>query len=227
MSVSPVTANSGTAPGNNMNGLSADALSQQFLNMMVAQMRNQDPTNPMDNNEMVSQLAQFNMASGIASLNQTAQAVGNSEIIMGASDWVGRSVMINGDPSVSLSKDADGHPLAGQSSFGVLNNADADHLTITLTDKNGNVYTQTLDDVKSGVHRYDLNDIKEGFAPALDENGGPFKVKFSALNDNGESPALTALKMAKVQSVTIVNGSAQLDLGVDGMASLSEIYAVE
>ena len=40
-----------------------------FLELMVAQLQNQDPSEPMDNNQFLSQMAQFSMVNGIDSLN--------------------------------------------------------------------------------------------------------------------------------------------------------------
>jgi len=52
------------------------------LALMVAQLENQDPTKPMDNNEFLSQMAQFSMVNGIESLNGSFSSV--SESILGA-----------------------------------------------------------------------------------------------------------------------------------------------
>ncbi len=40
-------------------------LHNSFLTLLVAQLKNQDPTNPMQNNELTSQLAQINTVQGI------------------------------------------------------------------------------------------------------------------------------------------------------------------
>ena len=55
---------------------------EDFLALMVAQLENQDPTKPMDNNEFLSQMAQFSMVNGIESLNGSFSSV--SESILGA-----------------------------------------------------------------------------------------------------------------------------------------------
>ena len=67
MAVSSINNNSGADNGGT--GSSAADLSNQFMTLLVAQMQNQDPTNPMDNNQLTSQLAQFNMAAGVEKLN--------------------------------------------------------------------------------------------------------------------------------------------------------------
>jgi Flagellar hook capping protein len=57
-----VNNNNGSGDGS---GSSAGDLSASFLKLLVAQMQNQDPTNPMDNNQLTSQLAQFSTAAGV------------------------------------------------------------------------------------------------------------------------------------------------------------------
>ena len=44
---------------------------QDFLSLMTAQLKNQDPTKPLDNNEFMSQMAQFSTVSGISDLNKS------------------------------------------------------------------------------------------------------------------------------------------------------------
>jgi flagellar basal-body rod modification protein FlgD len=46
-----------------------------FLALMSAQLKNQDPTKPVDNTEYVAQMAQFSAVSGIAETNQSLAAV--------------------------------------------------------------------------------------------------------------------------------------------------------
>lgn len=61
-----VLSSSSTGTGN-----SSQDLQNQFLTMLVTQLQNQDPTNPMDNSQLTTQLAQINTLSGIEKLNTT------------------------------------------------------------------------------------------------------------------------------------------------------------
>ncbi|EOA2962417.1 flagellar hook capping FlgD N-terminal domain-containing protein, partial [Yersinia enterocolitica] len=101
MAVSPVMSSSNTSANESKSGgNSVEDLTDSFMTLLVAQMQNQDPTNPMDNNQLTSQLAQFNTASGVQQLNTTLNAVGSlvtSMQQMNAADWVGRRVWIEGD----------------------------------------------------------------------------------------------------------------------------------
>ncbi len=58
---------------------------QEFLQLLVAQMRNQDPVNPMDGAEFASQLAQFNSVEQLISVNQGLDQLTMSQDLMGSS----------------------------------------------------------------------------------------------------------------------------------------------
>jgi flagellar basal-body rod modification protein FlgD len=215
--------NSNTAPAGT-NGTSSADLMNNFMTLLVAQMKNQDPTNPMDNNQMTSQLAQFNTAAGVEQLNDTLNSVGtlvSSMQQMNASQWVGRTVMIEGKPVINNS-DEEG----ANKSFSFALDSDADNVEVTLTDKEGNAYRAELSNVKAGVQSYSLDDLSN-FEPAQPPEGTRFDVSLSASNSNGDAPNIVALKQAKVQSVAFSSGGALLELGIDGTATLGQVYEVE
>jgi flagellar basal-body rod modification protein FlgD len=53
----------------------ADATQDRFLKLLVAQLNNQDPMNPMDNAQMTTQMTQINTVAGIESLNTTLKGM--------------------------------------------------------------------------------------------------------------------------------------------------------
>ncbi|WP_374388578.1 flagellar hook assembly protein FlgD [Sandaracinobacter sp.] len=66
-----------------------------FLTLLVTQLKNQDPLNPLDNETFVAQLAQFSTVSGITSTNDKLDALSRltaSNVRTGALQWIGRSV---------------------------------------------------------------------------------------------------------------------------------------
>ncbi len=67
----PTGASSATAASSSATGTSAQSLSDTFLKLLVAQMKNQDPLNPVDNSQVTSQMAQISTVTGISSLNST------------------------------------------------------------------------------------------------------------------------------------------------------------
>ncbi|MDR0805356.1 MAG: flagellar biosynthesis protein FlgD [Enterobacteriaceae bacterium] len=238
MAVSPViTQNSAAVPTNSSaketssvpksaanSNTGADGLLNNFMELLVAQMKNQDPTNPMDNNQLTAQLAQFNTAAGVQQLNTTLNSVGtlvSSMQQMNAAEWGGRKVLVEGTPSVSTSGE-------GNKELALSLNSDADEVIVTLTDSMGNAYTATLKNVKAGVHQYKLDDLN-GFQPSdpREQADAAFKVSYSAKNADGSTPSIVALKKAKVEAVSFTPTGAVLQLGIDGTATLGEVYLIE
>lgn len=191
-------------------GNSASDLSASFLKLLVAQMQNQDPTNPMDNNQLTAQLAQFSTAAGVEKLNS---AMGNVQALMaqlggmGTAAWVGRSILIEGDPQVSFN---DGEEESDTFSF--LLGEDAETVTVTLTDAEGNAYTAQLKNVTAGVKTFTLDDL-QNFQP---EPGPPqdreYTLTFDAKNPEGDPPNISGLMQEQVQGVTITPDGAVLHL---------------
>jgi flagellar basal-body rod modification protein FlgD len=76
------------------------AAQDKFLTMLVAQMSNQDPMNPLDNAEVTSQMAQINTVTGIQQLNTTmtsmAAQFGSLQAMQGVS-LIGRTAMVEGN----------------------------------------------------------------------------------------------------------------------------------
>jgi flagellar basal-body rod modification protein FlgD len=98
MPVDAISAASGRA---DLGGVAAkDKLGQaQFMELMIAQLRNQDPTKPMDPSQFLGQLAQFGTVSGIqdmqTSLGTLSEALRSSQILGGTS-LVGHDVLASG-----------------------------------------------------------------------------------------------------------------------------------
>ena len=74
--------------------------SDRFLKLLVAQMQNQDPMNPLDNAQVTSQMAQINTVSGIDKLNTTVAGLNGQlvqlQALQGAT-LVGRDVTVAGN----------------------------------------------------------------------------------------------------------------------------------
>ena len=81
-------------------GVSDAGSADRFLTLLVTQLQNQDPLNPMDNAEITSQMAQINTVSGIEQLNTGLQALTAQVVQMQAlqgAGLVGRDVTVTGD----------------------------------------------------------------------------------------------------------------------------------
>ena len=75
---------------------------QQFLQLMLTQLRNQDPLEPIENNELISQLSQFSTLEGIENLNAGfSDMLALQQLVQGA-DLVGRKVVLQPAPDAAL-----------------------------------------------------------------------------------------------------------------------------
>ena len=131
-SSSSIAAASG-APGasNGSSGNAATEAADRFLTLLVSQLKNQDPLNPMDNAQITTQLAQISTVSGINRLNDTVAALaasfGANQSLQAAS-LVGHDVLAPGDKlQLAGGKGQGGFSLA----------QDADQVLITINDASG------------------------------------------------------------------------------------------
>lgn len=78
----------------------AKEASERFLKLLVTQLQNQDPMNPVDNAQMTSQMAQISTVSGIEKLNTTVEKLNGQFVQMQAvqgAGLIGKDVLIQGD----------------------------------------------------------------------------------------------------------------------------------
>src|SRR6266700_7792333 len=65
---------------------------QDFLKLLLAQMQNQDPMKPMDDSQMIAQMAQFSALEATQSLQQTLQTSSNNQTIAQAAALIGKYI---------------------------------------------------------------------------------------------------------------------------------------
>lgn len=86
---------------NSLRGVDAGKTEQSlgkndFLNLLVTQMQNQDPLNPMDNQAMLSQMAQFSSLEQMSNLNDTMKSANEVSAFMDATKLLGTQIeMLN------------------------------------------------------------------------------------------------------------------------------------
>jgi len=119
-----------------------------FLRLMTTQLTTQDPFNPVDNTQMVAQMAQFSQVAGISQMNQSLQQLvtqmGGSNRISDAASWIGRSMLVESDIATPLRD--------GSYSGAVSLPNGADNVTINFLDGDGNiVHSQSATDQVAGT----------------------------------------------------------------------------
>lgn len=198
---------------------SATTLDQSdFLTLMTAQLKNQDPFNPTDNTQMIAQMAQFSSVAGISQMNTTLSGIASKLGSTSASDamgYVGKTVLTEG--STAYARSAGG--IAGAVELA----GDATDVTVTIADKAGNVLnTVALGQQKAGTVSYDW----DGKAADGTTAAGPFTVSASATN-GGASVVSHSLVWAPVESVSLpASGNPVLSVTGLGSVALSAIRSV-
>lgn len=194
----------------------AQDLNDSFMTLLVTQLQNQDPLNPMENAEMTSQLAQINTVSGIQDLNENLEAI-SGQIDAGkalqAAALIGKGVLVPGDHIIVGEASEDG--VVPTTPFGIELGGPADEVTVTITNKSGEVVRRyTAEDVgalDAGVHSFAwdgmLGDGSKTPAPK-----GSYTVTVEA-SMAGEPVAVNKLGYAQVFGVTTSDSGPLLDLG--------------
>ena len=218
VNVNDTYANSATSGTSATGTNSASDLQSSFLTLLVAQLKNQDPTNPLQNNELTTQLAQISTVSGIEKLNTTLGSISgqidNSQSLA-ASNLIGHGVMIPGTKV-----------LAGKETttpFGVELQQPADKVTATITDASGAVVrTIEIGGLKAGVHSFTWDGSMTDGTSAPD---GAYNVSIAASNGSTQLVA-QPLQFALVQGVTRSSTGNLLDLGTYGTTTLNEVRQI-
>lgn len=174
-----------------------------FLKLLTTQMQQQDPFNPVDQTQMVAQMAQFSATAGIAEMNQSMKQMAAdiaASRLGDASGWIGRAALVRSDIATPFS---DGS-YAGTITFPT----DVTNATVSLVDANGQtVYSNTLGAQAAGELAFSWNGKDaEGNVVA----NGPLQVKVGAVDANGTVAAETATWTLVNAVQSPASGSSQL-----------------
>lgn len=199
-----------------------------FLELMITQLKNQNPLSPQDNTEFVAQLAQFSSVESLDKLNTNFDAFTNSFVAnqaLQASTLVGRSVTVPADTTML-------EP-GGLVSASAVVPASTGDVTVSIYAENGTLVEKVSVGAQSAgemVMRWDGKNIEIN-GDLLDwqsevEDGQPagiYRFDISASVDGVETTLDTALS-ANVNSVTVgQNGSLMLNLAGVGAVSLADV----
>ena len=187
----------------------------RFLKLLVAQLNNQDPMNPMDNAQMTSQIAQINTVTGIEQLNSTVKGLVSqfsAQQMLQGSAMVGRQVLVEGD------------------SMAVNAETGAAYGALDLSASAASVKVQVLNASGEELGVVDLGSLKAGrynfeWDASAHPDSGP--LHFNVVAQNGEANVpTTSLTIDQVISVSQENGALQLQLGRGDTVDFGTIKSV-
>jgi len=189
----------------------------RFLTLLITQMKNQDPLNPLDNAQLTSQLAQINTVSGINKLNDTVAAL-SASISAGQSlqavSLVGHLALVPGN-KLEL--------VGGKAVGGFTLPSAANNVAVTVTDAAGAVVrTMPLGTVPAGKGAFAWDGKTDAGGAAAD---GIYT--FSVAGNVGGT-AVTADTQMQGRVVGLVAGASgmQLNLGQLGLFGMSQVVEI-
>ena len=212
----------------------------EFLELMITQMQNQNPLKPQENAEFVAQLAQFSTVEGIENMSSGMEDLAasfTSSQALQASSLVGGSVTINDQQSSILNH--------GDLVYGMTDvPSGASGLRLQITNASGEIVEDvSLDDQPAGAatFKWDGANLEVNGAMAdidydkfeTDEDGniiphdqGEYSFQVFA-NVGGQQQALSMNMSSRVDSVTLGdNGEIQLNLAGGGVSTMSDVIQI-
>lgn len=210
---SSVLANYGLKDNSSKTPTGSQLGKDQFLQLLVTQMNNQNPLNPQDNSEFVAQLAQFSTVEGISNLNTSMSSLlanTQSSQALQASSLVGRKVVVTTNTAVVDTSQT----LKG---------------SVNLTSPSENVYVNVYDSTGAQVNRINLGAQSAGQVSFMwdgkDSSGAtaaPGTYTFEAqASVDGQNTAMTTNLPANVDSVTLGQNGGEMTLNLAGLGSIA------
>lgn len=186
---------------------------QEFLELMLAQLNNQDPMEPMENGDFLSQIAQFTTATGVSDLqtafSDLAGSLSSNQALQ-ASSLVGRTVMVPTTAATLI----DGQTVSGQLDLP----ASTSQLNVSVYDAVGQlVRTTNMGQQSSGQLAFGWDGLRADGSRAP---SGHYTIKAEA-DINGEMQAITSLIAKQVESVSLGGGAQGVTLNVAGAETIS------
>jgi flagellar basal-body rod modification protein FlgD len=190
----------------------------EFLNLLVAQLNNQNPLEPQSNGEFIAQLAQFSQVEGIEKLNTSMGSLLSgyqSSQALQASSLVGRKVIIPTDQAV-------------------VDTSESFKASLVLPTSSSNVYVNVYDSAGTAVSRINMGEQAAGNVSFIwdgkDASGNllpPGTYKFEAqATYEGETEALNTMLPANVDSVVLGGSELMLNLAGLGSVPLSQVQVI-
>lgn len=210
--------------------LEKQTLSQEdFMELMMAQIKHQDPMKPMENGEFISQMAQFSSVQGLKEIKDSFSSLANtmqSSQALQATSMVGRKVLVPGKISEL--------PVMGELRGAVDITEKTDSATIKIQDKSGQtVHTIELGQRNKGIAQFKWDGIiskADASVPgSVDKRAEPghYTVVAEVLSE-GDSQAVDTFVVDSVDSVSLAKGGqgVTLNLTNSGATSLANVREI-
>lgn len=192
---------------------------EDFLNLMVTQLKYQDPTKPADHKDMAAQLAQFNSVEQLVSANKSLEniAKGQEELKSDRlSEYLGKQITVKGN-DVRF----DGTALSTRPSFHL--EKDAGTVSVTIKNEAGEtVRTMSLGQMNAGDHPITWDGMDKTGQPVMQGN---YTFEVSAAAPDGKPVDVQTQYTTKVTGISKLDKGGQLETAV-GVVKPKDIVAI-
>jgi len=206
---------------------SVQADTDKFMTLLVTQLKNQDPLNPLDNAQITSQLAQLSTVTGVNKLNTTLESLKSSyqsSESAAATNLIGQGVLVAGN---------DAYLTSGKSIFGVDIATAADSVKVIITDTTTGKDVQVMDLGAKPVGSIAIpwNGVVD--PNKLDASGNPVALKdgryLVRVEATAQGEKVKDAKMLSLESVLSVSTSAtgvKLNLSNQSTVTMADVKQI-
>ncbi|TWX73197.1 flagellar hook assembly protein FlgD [Colwellia sp. C1TZA3] len=192
---------------------------EDFFALLTQELSNQDPTKPVENNEMISQMTAFSTTDGVTKLNDQfssfAASMSSSQALQ-ASSLVGRSVLVE-DNVFGMEE---GQAVKGK----LVTDQAASNVNIYVENVAGEVIqTVPVGNVAAGESTFTWDGKDSNGEPAPE---GAYRFRVAGLVD-GNASELQAMTYRKVDSVTLAGNGGSILLNLNGGSTMKLADVVE
>src|SRR5690349_7613589 len=197
---------------------------EDFLTLMITQLKNQDPMKPLDPSQYVGQLAQFSQVSGLADMNKQITSLTDSlrgNQVLGGAGLIGRTVIAPGN-SIYLPEASGDTPRGPQGLVNVP--AGASSVKLVVKDSSGALVNTIALDNQKGPQDFTWDGTTSTGAAAA---AGGYKIEVGAKVGN-ENVSLNTSVAAHVSCVALDPSTGALVLDTDslGEVAMSDVERV-
>ncbi len=176
---------------------------EDFLKLLITQLRHQDPLSPIGNTELAAQLAQFSALEQMFNLNERFDQ--QSELIRALNNSVAVSLV---GKRVAIASDTFEYDGENPVTMSMRLSAPAAKVVVEIVDDAGAVIdTITLDDVEAGITEIEFDGTDPSGNPVPE---GRYRIKLSATDSDGEEVTASTIVTGVVESLLYEQGAAFL-----------------
>ncbi len=175
-----------------------------FLKLLTIQLKNQDPTQPLDANAFTNQLVSFSGVEQAVKTNTNLESIINmskESQINNAVSYLGNVVEVEGSQSELKN---------GQATFSYDLPSSARNVFVSISDENGKVVYAGNGETSVGKHQIIWTGTNQSQQQMPD---GSYNVSITALDDSGQPIVPKTTIIGQVDAVSIKDGSALLSIG--------------